>query len=585
MREASEDTASAPPRHGAGSPTAWRVRIGIVMAASAIVLAASGLPALAPTWQDLSAVFLDRQDWWLLLCAAAILAAATLRLRSDTSALHVPSWAPWALAAAVFCFCLAGHRWVLDGYDLSRDEQMASFDARVFAAGRLVQPLPAPWPARAEALNTTFMLPVSHPVAWVSAYLPMNAASRALVGLVAAPSLTGPAMAALGLVALWNCARRLWPQERELAVVAALLYAGSGQVLFAGMTSYAMPAHLTLDLLWLWLFLMRRPAADLGALAVALVATGLHQPLFHPLFALPFLVGLLRDRAWRRVALYGAGYAAICSLWLAWPMLMRDLVTGAEPARPAAGTDYLSRLVDTVTHGDATRWADMAGNLLRFAAWQPVLLLPLMAAGMVLGWRERPNGAFIASVALPVLVMGIILPYQGHGFGYRYLHGVLGPAILLSVEGWRRLARLDAGLRPLLLRTIVAGAVLVLPLQAAMAHALYAPFARIDARLRASGADYAILGQDDAPFTLDLVINRPDLSNRPIRLLGDRVDDALMAAICRPGIRVAMPTGELFAPIDAYFGTAPSGAADARFDRLSARLGAAGCGVERLGGG
>ncbi len=484
----------------------------------------------------------------------------------------------------MFGFCVAGHRWILVAYDMSRDEQMAVFDAHVFAGGLLAQPLPALWQAHADALNTLFMLPVTHPVAWVSGYLPMNAALRSLVGLVADPALTGPLMAGLGLPLLWNCARRLWPEEREPAVVAAILYLGSGQVLFAGMTSYAMPAHLTLDLLWLWLFLMRRPAADLGALAVALVATGLHQPLFHPLFALPFVVGLVRDRTWARLALYGFGYAAISAAWLAWPMLIRTLVVGPASQTPPTGTDYLTRLVDVLAHGDPTRWADMSGNRLRFAAWQPVLLLPLMAAGIALAWRERPTLGLAASVGLPIVVMAVILPYQGHGFGYRYLHGVLGPAILLAVEGWRRSSRRDAGLRPLLVRTTVASLAVVLPLQAAMAHAFYAPFAVIDARIRASGSDYAIIGRDDAPFAKDLVINGPDLSNRPIRLLGDEVDDGLMAAICRRGVRVAMPTDELFAPVDSYFGTAPSGAAGARFDRLLAELGAAGCGVERLGG-
>ena len=111
--------------------------------------------------------------------------------------------------------------------------------------------------------------------------------------------------------------RLFWPGEREPAVVAALLYCASGQILLSGMTSYAMTAHLTLNLLWLWLFLLDRRGADMGALAVAFVATGLHQPLFHPLFAAPFLFGLLRDRAWLRVAFYAAGYAAICAS--GWP--------------------------------------------------------------------------------------------------------------------------------------------------------------------------------------------------------------------------------------------------------------------------
>ena len=75
--------------------------------------------------------------------------------------------------------------------------------------------------------------------------------------------------------------------------MALLLLVLSGQVLFAGMTAFAMPAHLFVNLLWLWLFLADRRRTDLVALAVGFVGTGLHQPLFHPLFVLPFLVLLL----------------------------------------------------------------------------------------------------------------------------------------------------------------------------------------------------------------------------------------------------------------------------------------------------
>ena len=580
-RELPSPAPSPPPSLGSGPV---HVRFALSVVAAVFYVAAMTLPLLAPAWRGLSLLFLLKQDQWLLLCSLAILALSFIRLRGQSSALAIKPYAPWILAAAILCFCFAGHSWILDGYDMSRDEQMASFDALVLEQGRLVQPLPAFWQAHVDALNTRFMLPVSHPIAWVSTYLPMNAALRAFVALICIPSLTGPLITALGVLPLWKCARLLWPQEREPAIVAVVLYAVSGQVLFAGMTSYAMPAHLTLDLFWLWLFLMRKPAADLGALAVGLVATGLHQPLFHPLFALPFLVGLLRDRAWSRIAIFGAGYAAICFFWLVWPMLIRSLVHGPNTASTALGTDYLSRLIETVSKGDSTRWADMMANLLRFAAWQPVLLLPLMAAGIVMGRRERLTGALAFSLLLPILIMAIILPYQGHGFGYRYLQGVIGPAILLSVGGWRVVTRFDASLRPLLVRTVIGGVVILLPLQATMAHAFYSPFAEIDARIRASGVDYAIVGQEDAPFARDLIINRPDLSNRPIRLLASEVTEDLVASICHASVRVGLTTDELFASWSRYLGTAPSGAGDARFARLSGTLKTAGCTTSRLGG-
>src|SRR3546814_17821973 len=96
----------------------------------------------------------------------------------------------------------------------------------------------------------------------------VNAWLRALCGWVAVPTRTGPLWTRLGALALWACARRIWPENREAAVVALLLYAGTGQIWLNGMTAYAMPAHLTVNLCWLWLVLRRRWWADIVALTL-----------------------------------------------------------------------------------------------------------------------------------------------------------------------------------------------------------------------------------------------------------------------------------------------------------------------------
>jgi hypothetical protein len=390
-------------------------------------------------------------------------------------------------------------------------------------------------------------------------------------------------MVALGLVSLWKCARLLWPDDGEAALVAVLLYVGSGQVLFAGMTAYAMPAHLALNLLWLWCFLLNRKLADVAALLVAFVATGLHQPLFHPLFAVPILFTLMRERNWPRLALYAIGYATICAFWLSWPLWIHALVVGPHSVTAAAGTDYFTRFVQTVSQPQPMRWEQLGTNLLRFFAWQHVLLLPLMACGIAAARRERLGVAFAVTVILPVLVMLLILPFQGNGFGYRYLHGVIGTAILLAVCGWRWLVKDHAWVRPLALRTTLAGVIVLLPLQAWMAWSMVKPFARIDRRINESKADYFIIGGDDALLAFNLVVNRPDLSNRPIRLLGQEVDSDLIRNICRPGVRVGMPTSALLHPLETYFLMPPSLAADTHIAEMSPRLIAAGCTVDRLG--
>jgi hypothetical protein len=533
--------------------------------------------------------YLLLQDRWLLPVQLALVALTLLPLLTGwrrERAFDLNGRGMAVLVLALVALAYAGHRWLLLGYDLSRDEQMASFDTWIYAHGRLAWPLPAAWQGDAAALNLLFMLPVAKPIAWVSAYLPGNAALRAAVGLVGDPALTGPLLTGLSVALTWGCSRRLWPQDRpenrEAGLVAVALLALSGQVVMAGMTSFAMPTHLAANLLWLWLFLADRRRSDLAALAVGFFATGIHQPLFHPLFVAPWLALLLVEKRWGRLALFTLGYAAIGLFWLAWPRLTLGLVVGPH-SLTATGADYLSRLTDTLALADQ-RWPIMAANLLRGLCWQPLALLALPLLGAMLARREARAAALLAGVLLPLAVMTLILPYQGHGFGYRYLHGVLGNVALLGGYGWRRLAPWHPRLRPALLVGAGLSALVALPLQAALTHQLYAPFARASAAIDASGADYAIIGAADAPLVLDLVRNRPDLGNRPIRLSAGDIDDsdALAQRICHKGVRVALPAESFFGPINGEFHAAPAGRASARLATQGSVYADAGCAITVL---
>ena len=435
-----------------------------LLAAMAIAIAALQGPAA-----NLTLFYLRWQDQWLLLAAVLLLVLCFWQLRAQERPLTADWRSAWAVGATMAVAAFAGHYLILQGYDLSRDEQMATFDSVVFAQGRLVAPLTGIWRDHTEALNTMFMYPTGKAAAWISAYLPLNAALRALFGLLGDTALTGPAMVLIGALALWGCVRRIWPDDGQAAAVALLLYLGSGQILFNGMTAYAMPAHLALNLCWLWCFLRRTILSDAAALAVGFVAVGLHQPIMHPMFATPILFLLVLERDWRRAGLYLFGYAAIGAFWAWWPNAMWPLVEADVLAPKSDGIDYLSRLAMTIAQGDGIRVANMVSNILRFFAWQHLLLLPLVALGVALVRRNRLACALAGGIALTTAVMFIILPYQGHGFGYRYLHGLIGNFILLAVYGWTSLGAAQAFWRGLLLRTTAVALILIQPLQAWMA--------------------------------------------------------------------------------------------------------------------
>ena len=435
-------------------------------------------------------------------------------------------------------------------HDMSRDEQMASFDAIIFSTGRLVAPLRDPWAEHAEALNTLFMLQVEERFAWVSGYLPMNAAIRGLFELVGAANLVGPLAILLGAIALWACARKIWPNDRSAAVLAMLLYLGSGQVLVNGMTSYAMPLHLTANLVWLWLFIQNRLRMDLLALCVAFVAVGLHQPVFHPMFALPILVGVLIERDWRRSAIFFFGYLVIGAFWFWWPNFSASL-TGSP--LPTGDADYLTRLAQALSGDRGLGLAEMIANLVRFATWQHVLLLPLAVIGVRSIAKNQLMAGLAGGIAITVMVMLIILPYQGHGFGYRYLHGLIGNAIFLAVLGWQKVRQEFPQWNQLILRTSIATFLAIVPMQLYFAHAFYAPFAQASHAIDQTDVDFVLIKGRGAPFAVDLVINDPDLTNRPIRLFEELTDAELLGKICADGATVARLSAQYYDRIGRYF--------------------------------
>ena len=519
----------------------------VVLAVMALALAA----IVGPNG-NLTFFFLYRQDQWLLLAGAVLFGFCVWRLPSSTR----PIGGGWrlgvAIGAAMALAMYAGHYWILSGHDMSRDEQMATFDAAIFARGQLVAPLDILWRDHAAALNTMFMYPTEQSAAWVSSYLPFNAALRALFELFGDAAMTGPAMTLIGAAALWGCARRIWPDNKEAPVIASLLYAGSGQIWLNGMTAYAMPAHLALNLCWLWLFLRRALWADIASLAVGFVAVGLHQPILHPMFAAPILFLLVLDRDWRRAALYFVGYATIGAFWVCWPGWMWPLVEAGAGAPQAAGVDFFSRIMLAI-EASGGGVSNMVANLMRFAAWQHLLLLPLLIVGLKVARRDRMAGALAGGIILTLVVVTVILPYQGHGFGYRYLHGLVGNCICLAVYGWVSLGDEIGQWRKLLMRSTVAGLVILLPLQAWMAHGFYAPPAEVSKRLSAIDADYIVVGAGDAPFAADLVINPPFLGDRPIRLVREAVSPALVQALCTSHPQVALVGQKELAPILAYY--------------------------------
>ena len=437
------------------------------------------------------------------------------------------------IGAAVAALLLwAGTYLLFDNYPLSRDEQMAVFDMEIFRHGQLAAPIAPQWRHYADALTPAFLLPLPANAAWVSTYMPVNAMLRALFGLVD-PALTGPVLAAVGAVATFDCARRLFPEQRGAQAVTLLMVATSAQLLVTSMTPYAMTAHFALNMVWLSLYLRGGRWGHAGAIAVGFFAIGLHQVVFHPLFALPF-IDHLRRRGQRRAALtYVASYAVFGLFWISWPQLV---ATSAGLSLPSAqGSFFAERVLPLLANREPQTIPLMIANLLRFVTWQNLALVPLILfAWPTIRRGEGIAAPLLAGVILTIAAIAFLLPYQAMGWGYRYLHGLIGSCALLAGYGWREAAG-RRGVRSFVIVATLATVLVSVPFLAWQATAFVRPYARVNRMIDGIHADMVVVNSYGTAFRIDEVRNRPDLRNRPLRFAANELTVADIRDLCGRG--------------------------------------------------
>jgi len=534
---------------------ACRIAMWIVVALAVLIIA---LPFVAGG-ERLTGTLAFRQDLYVAPVLLAIFILAQRWLAKGTATKFWPSKNPYwvgGILALVLLVGWAGHYVVFDGYDLSRDEQMASFDAAIFRNGHLFAPIPLAWRPISEALNLVFILPIGAREYWVSSYLPVHSAWRAALSFVADPALASPLMATMGGFFIWRIARLLWPASASTQLVCVLLYACSSQVLVMSMTAFSMSMHFALNMLWLWLFLIDRRRTHVAAMVVGWFAAGIHQPVFHAMFVLPFFLMLLGLKRWKLLAAYVAVYVCIGAFWLAWPIWISSHGAAAAVAiQGTGGVGFLDRLRSILGGWKHDPPWIMSANLLRLICWQHPLLLPLAIVGISLNFRKEPLCRALAiSFILPILVTAILLPWQGYGWGYRYVQPALGCLILLGGYGWSALESAGLNLRPAMIRVSAVAALFIFPFFAATAHSIVSPFATLHSRISAIPADIVVVDTNAAPYSDDLVFNPADLSNRPITLLAGSLKPTDLERVCRLG-SVGFVSGERLAPIAKLYGT------------------------------
>lgn len=484
-----------------------------------------------------------------------------------------------ATGAALVLLLWAGAYLIMCNYPVSRDEHMVLFDMAILREGKLAAPVSPEWRSYILALTPDFILRQPGDQAWVSGYLPVNALIRMTFSRLMDPALMNPLLAGIGAVALYDVSKRLFPGKTSAPAVALLLYLTSAQMLAAAMTTYAMTGHLVFNLTWLALFLRNTRASHAGAIAIGFFAMGLHQVIFHPLFVLPFLDVLRHRRQWRTFAAYIASYALFGLLWINYPSLIaasENLAVAASPEAAAGASNFFTDRVLPLLLAPQPTLPLMNLNLIRFVTWENLALVPLALIGLSAVRRDQGIARPLCyGLVLTILAMALLIPLQGHGWGYRYLHGVIGNAILLAVYGWHNAADRDH-VRAFLAAGTLATVCMSIPFLMWKAHGFVRPYAELDRKISAIPADFAVLDSQWPSYAIDLVRNDPFLRSRPIRMSSRHLNEKSIAELCSRGT-VAFVMRD--AMKDLPFADLPPPAGETRAERLQASIAGKQCGA------
>lgn len=441
----------------------------------------------------------------------------------------------------VFVTVWAGKFLVYHDFALSMDEFMMRWQSKLLQQGYLLAPAPDAWWPYSNALRPGFLILDEKYHFWAPGYRPGTAIIHALFAKLGLASAMNALLCAGSVWVVWLLARRELGHDRSAAIWAVILLATGPQFLVTGMAPYTMTAHLFASLLWIWLFTTDRPASHLLAILLGCYAMGLHHLHVHSFLVLPFLVHLLFVQKRYKLCLgYAIPYSIAALGWIFW-MDIAVWVQGMSPVEqsPIQSVDGDLGLINQAVSVGLTQhgWNDLilwATNLTRFVAWQNLALFPLLFIA-VRRFRNMPLTLRLLgwSAVISLIPYIILMPSQGHGWGYRYLHQVLGNLALIAAFGWS-VANSRGWLQHMRFVTVIAfaGFLLGVPLRLVQTEAFVRPFAVTMETLQARPVDVVIVNSREMWYGNDLVRNDPLIGNSPVILAMAHLDPKRLAELC-----------------------------------------------------
>ena len=381
------------------------------------------IPGLTPIYFFLFTVL----DYPAAICALLILVCAVLipdaiRPRSILRAIGEHPVVVSGIAAALLC---VGSLTVYQNHPLAMDEYAQLFQSRIFAAGHLAGQFPAPlinWLIPEGFQN--YFLSVSPTTGRVaSEYWPAFALLLTPFTWLGIPWACNPLISGLTLIAIHRLALQLFA-DRESAGLALLLTAASPVFFANGISYYSMPAHLLANCVYALLLLAPTSRRAFAAGVVGSIALTLHNPVPHILFALPWLVWVVRrEHGLRLFCWLSAGYLPLCVLLgIGWFWFYGHLAHEGMSAAQSLSSSGLGRVGGAFAVPNSTVLLARLIGLAKIWIWAVPGLVVLAAVG-AWKWRADPKCRLLLVSALLTFLGFMFVPAdQGHGWGFRYFH-------------------------------------------------------------------------------------------------------------------------------------------------------------------
>ena len=310
------------------------------------------------------------------------------------------------------------------------DEYAAVFQAKIFAAGRLTAHLPPSvinW-LIPPGFNGAFLVASRATGQAMEAYWPGFSLILAAFEFLGIPWLGNASLAGIAVLLVHRITLEI-TDDRRAAGWAVLFTIASGVFAAYAISYYSMQAHLTANLLFVWLLLKPTPYRAFGAGVVGSLALVLHNPFPHTMFAAPWVIAIARSREQRRT-LFALilGYLPLTIMMGAGWLYLREFVSSGS-----SGFNVISNNINTVFRLPDKSMFDMrVAETVKMWIWAvPCLFLFAVLGRLRRGDDQRVRLLTQSAVATFVGYVFFVFD-QGHGWGYRYFHSAWGVVPILA---------------------------------------------------------------------------------------------------------------------------------------------------------